>query len=83
MDIEKIKERYKDIHTQELMRMEIHEKDPFLNNLIEEELSSRGITVQDREPILEQESKKYSWTKALIIFGFIYFAAKIIRYFFG
>lgn len=83
MDIEKIKERYKDIHTQELMRMEIHEKDPFLNNLIEEELSSRGITVKDREPILEEESKKYSWTKALIIFGFIYIGAKIIRYLFG
>ena len=39
VDIEKIKERYKGIRTQELMRMEIHEKDPFLNNLIEEELS--------------------------------------------
>ena len=83
MDIEKIKERYKGIRTQELMRMEIHEKDPFLNNLIEMELSSRGVTVKDREPVLEEESKKYSWKKALIIFGFIYICAKIIGHLFG
>ena len=82
MDVEKIKQRYEMLDTRELMRMEIHEKDPFLNKLIEDELTSRGISIEDRAPILDEESKNYSWQKALLIIFFVWLVSKLVLNFF-
>lgn len=82
MDVEKIKQRYEMLDTRELMRMEIHEKDPFLNKLIEDELTSRGVSIEDRSPVLAEESKKYSWRKALLILFFVWLVSKLVLNFF-